>query len=664
MVVNCIFVAQKLLEIQSDYSMKVVNPVFALSLAMMVSLGMAQNPVLFQVEEEPVHLDEFLYIYEKTNRDAADYSPASVGEYLDLYKKFKLKVYKAKQLHLDTISSLKSELGGYRKQLANTYLSDKEVLESLMREAHQRMQEDVSFSHILLKVAPGADTERENQIYQRAMTVLDRLRAGEGFATVALEVSEDQTVRKNEGKVGFVTALLPDGFYDLETALYTLPKKTYSRPIRSKLGYHIVKVDDRRPARGEIEVAHILIRRSPNAQEKIEQIHQDLEEGADFETLAKAQSEDKRTVANGGYLGFFGINKYESIFENTAFRLREDGAYSRPIQTSIGWHIIKRITKKPIPSYEEVKRTLETKIKKDGRYQVAEKSMLEKIKEENDFREENWNRQKLLDELGENFLSYQWKRPNSFDNQALFSIGDQTWEVEDFFYYTTKNTASRLRIGRSTPLQKALDIVYNDFIADQLRTYEESQLENKYPEFKALMREYAEGILLFEVTKKYVWDRASEDTVGLRRFYEAHADRYKWPEKALIETITIKSQKDDIIRKVKKLMSRKTSQQIIKKMNKKEELVLVQGKLVEKENLSPSMMWKKYAVSEAQQDQGATTLRRLAEIVPRKQKTLEEARGYIIADYQDHLEEKWVKDLMADYTVIVHQEVLDSIIKS
>ena len=196
----------------------------------------AQNDVLFKVEEDPVYLDEFLYIYDKTNRDQADYSRASVEEYLDLYIKFKLKVQKARAMRLDTISSLQSELAGYRKQLAQTYLADKEVTQTLVQEAWERMQKDINFSHILLKLSPNATSEDSTKVYEKALAVLDRLRAGEDFEKVALEVSEDETVRRNRGRVGYVTAMLPDGFYELESTLYNIPTRVPSRPVIFQTG--------------------------------------------------------------------------------------------------------------------------------------------------------------------------------------------------------------------------------------------------------------------------------------------------------------------------------------------------------------------------------------------------------------------------------------------
>jgi len=640
---------------------------FFLTLVMLCGVAQAQDQVLFSIEDEPVYLDEFQYIYNKTNRDEASYSKESVEEYLDLYTKFKLKVHKAKEMQLDTIVSLQQELAGYRKQLANAYMSDKEVLASLTKEAYERMGRDVSFSHILFKVSPNASHSEEERVLARAKTVLQRLREGEDFKKLVLEVSQDENARKNQGYIGYVTAMLPDGFYDLETAIYTLPPNTYSEPIKSKLGYHIVVTNGDRPARGELEVAQILIRNSRNrdSKNKMDSIYGLLEGGADFKDLARQFSEDKSSAAQGGYLGFFGINKYESIFENTAFRLQKDGDYSRPIRSSLGWHIIQRISHRGLDPFAQVERTLETKVKTDGRYAIAEKAMLANIKEKNGFKEKGWDRSKLLADLGDDFLQYKWVAPTSYADQTLFEVGDRSVTVLNFLQFLTKNAASRLKINKATPPEKALDDLYLEFVESELKAYEESQLENKYPEFKALMREYSEGILLFEATKMKVWDRASQDSAGLANYYKANPNKYLWPERALIETITINSSDQKVIDKVLKQAKKKSGSKLLKKMNKNAELIKSQSVLRGKEELDPSLTWTKNAMTplSINAETGTTTFQRVADIVAPIQKTLDEARGYIIADYQDYLEKEWVKELTREFEVKINNDVLSSIIK-
>ena len=626
-----------------------------------------QEKILFKVEDEPVLLDEFLYIYNKTNRNQADYSRASVEEYLDLYTKFKLKVYKARQMQLDTISGLNNELAGYRKQLAQTYLADKEVTQSLVKEAWERMQKDINFSHILFKISANASSQDSLKVYERALAALDRLRSGEDFQKVAIELSEDETVRTNRGRVGYVTAMLPDGFYELETTLYNIPTRVYSRPVKSKLGYHIVVKNSERDARGEMEVAHILIRDQPgkSAKSRIDSIYAKLKNGADFDELAKNFSEDKMTAPKGGYLGFFGINKYESIFENTAFRLREDGDISKPIKTSIGWHVIKRISRKPVGSFDEIRRTLEAKIKRDSRFRMAEESLIDKIKTENKFQEFSWDKNKFIGEIGNDFLQYRWKRPETATIQKIFSIKDQIVTTEDLLQFMEKNTASRLRINRRLPKPEAIDLILHEFSEKYLMEFEEKSLENKYPEFKALMREYEEGILLFEATKMKVWDRASNDSAGLAAYHKDHKEAYMWPERAQIETFQIRSVDQKVIDKVKKQLFKKSSQKILNKFNKKKELITLQSQVIEKENMDHDLSWTSLSMSAPfiNKEKEITVIKRVGQIIPPTMKSLDEARGYIIADYQDYLEKEWIHSLQEEFKVEVNQEVLNSIIK-
>jgi peptidyl-prolyl cis-trans isomerase SurA len=317
-------------------------------------------------------------------------------------------------------------------------------------------------------------------------------------------------------------------------------------------------------------------------------------------------------------------------------------------------------------SYQEIRRTLEAKVKSDGRYAVAEKSMLSKIKADNNFRELAWDRSLFLQEIGDDYLNYKWKAPETYKNQSLFMIGAESIKADRLLAYLTKNAASRLRINRSMSAQQALDLLYDEFVQSTLREFEESQLETKHPEFKALMREYSEGILLFEATKMKVWDKASEDTSGLKVFYKSHQSNYLWPERALVETITINSVDDDVVAKIMKQVPKKTGGKLLKKFNKDAELVRSQTVLKDKEELDPALSWVENSMTPLVKDsnRGTTSLMRIAEIVAPKIKTLDEAKGYVIADYQDYLEKQWVEQLTKEFKVTVNQDVLNSIIKS
>ena len=633
-----------------------------------IQFANGQDPVLFSVEDEPVHLSEFIYIYEKTNRENADYSKASIDEYLDLYIKFKLKVHKARDMGLDTIRSLKDELAGYRKQLANTYLIDRDITEELVREAYERMNRDVNFSHILIRVPADAPAEDTLKAYNKSKVVLNRLKKGEEtFEEIAKEVSEDETVVQNNGNIGYVTAMLPDGFYNLETAIYESPVNELAGPVRSKIGYHIVKVNEWRPARGEMEVSHILVHSDQHgdAKSKSDSIYQLINKGSSFEELAERLSDDHATANKGGYLGFFGINTYDSNFEEAAFRLQSDGEISLPVRTRFGFHLIKRISRRQIQPFEDLKRTLESKVKEDGRYQLAKGSMIDRIKYEGNFQEFNWDRKMMIDDLGEDFLNYRWNQPEQIRSQNLFQIVNQIFDSSDFLTFLIQNSALRMRTNRGLDVREALDRLYLEFVEHAVMKYEELNLEEKYPEFRALMREYREGILLFEVTRVQVWDRASLDTVGLRSFFESHRENYMWDEKVLLENIVINSVEGKEVQKIYRQLLKKPFGDIDKKFNKVETKVFKQDQIIEKSQLDKRFKLEQYAMLpvEMNSESTQTLIKRIGEIIPPIEKTLPQARGYIIADYQDYLEKEWIESLRELYDVSVNQEVLNSIVK-
>ncbi|MBK7406745.1 MAG: peptidylprolyl isomerase [Saprospirales bacterium] len=634
----------------------------------------SEDPILFTVNGEPVKVSEFNYIYTKTNGPKANFSKASLEEYLDLYEKFKLKVQKAKEMQLDTIPSLQKELEGYRRQLANSYLVDREVTDRLVEEAYQHSLQDVDISHILVSLSgTGQDTSRAFQRITEAKTMLEM---GEPFDSVAVRYSDDKSAKSNFGHVGYVTAIFPKGLYNMEKAAYTGPENTLIGPIRTDAGYHLMIVHGRRPARGEVECAHILIRKSQevgvaiDAKGIIDSIYQALQKGANFEELAMARSDDKRTGAKGGNIGVFGINRFEKSFEDAAFSLKKEGEYSKPFETSAGWHIIKLISKRPVGTYDIVKPSLMAKVKNDSRFDEAQKAMIERIKKENGFREFNTTLDDFIDTLPENFQSWLYKAPEEKSKALLFVFGSK-YQVSlgDFAEYLENSKQKRARMGSNDSPQNAVYALYSDFVEYHSLKFEEQQLEVKYPEFKALMREYEEGILLFEVTKMVVWDKAAQDTVGLEKFFKTIEGKYKWQERADLSIYSLKSDDPDLLDKVQKFASKNTPEEVLKKFNTSEDKpILVQGtRAVEKgrSKLVEDMPWQvgaysKPEVNEREKSQNFVVIDR---IIPPVNKTLAEARGYVIADYQDFLEKEWVEQLKKEYPIKVNQEVFRSMIK-
>ncbi len=650
-----------------------------LSIGLPKGIAQKKDPVLFTVEGNPVHVSEFKYIYAKTNGQKADYSRESVEEYLNLYTKFKLKVQRAKDMQLDTIPALIRELAGYRKQLADSYLVDKEVTERLVKEAYDRSRKDVDISHIMvgLKANPTpADTLAAYNKIQSAIKLMDQ---GKTFEEVAAILSEDRATNKQGGRLGFVTAMLPDGFYALESAAYKLRAGQVSEPVRSRAGYHLVKVNGERPARGEMEAAHILIRvdkRGANnaaSKAKIDSLYKQLRAGADFATLARAHSQDKASAAKGGSIGYFGINRYERNFEDAAFALKKDGDISEPVKTSVGWHIIKRTNRKALEPYDLTKRRLQPKVQRDSRYQLAKQAMVKRIKKENHYTLHRGVLAAFIDSLDPDFLSPKWRPSPDIDKDALFTLGGTTnYTVDQLEAYCQRAARTRLRAGKNTDPKVIGRKLFEEFVDESCIKFEENNLEKKYPEFKSLMREYEEGILLFEATKNLVWDKASQDSAGLAQFHALHRNDYMWGERAAIKAFTVKKEGAGQIDKIRKCAKKESAEKVLEKFNKKNKIVAVQDQLEEKpagdrkkDHVLASMDWKAGAMSKTTTNEknGSLKFLKIEKIMPPAQKTLSEARGFIIANYQDHLEKKWIAELMKSYTVKINQRVLDSLIK-
>lgn len=637
----------------------------------------SDDPVLFTVNGNPVRSSEFKYIYAKTNQQGADFSESSLRDYLDLYVKFKLKVQKARDMKLDTVSATRSELEGYRRQLANSYLVDKEVTDKLIRETYERMKQDVDISHIFIacdRAAKAADTLKA---YNRALNLLRMIKAGAAFDQIAIDSSQDKSAKENRGNLGFITAMLPDGYYQLERAIYSAGPGSLLGPIRSNSGYHLVKVNGFRPARGEMEVSHILFRKDQKDPSKnnavkmrADSIYKALvaDKFVNWETFSALFSDDKVTANKGGYLGFFSINQYQKPFEEAAYSLKNDGDVSAPIETSIGWHIIKRNSARPLQAFELAKRALTERVKRDGRNEVAKQSMIARIKRDGNAKEypevlAKWAA-KQVDTV---FLTFRWKPDPAQPQDVLIRYGqDKAFTVAEFENYCANASRERMR-GGGNPIMETIDKLYKGWTDETAMQYEESQLERKYPDFKSLMREYEEGILLFEALKINVWDRANTDSVGLQAYFDKNLkEKYKWDERARVTIYTVKSDDAKVLSKVRGLAAKKPAAEVVKKMNKKTEVVHVLERLYEKGKTKDfPENWQAGQMTDAKVDAGSktATFQKIEEITPPTSKNLNEARGYAVADYQDFLEKEWIEQLRKEYPVKIEEKVLLSLVR-
>ena len=642
---------------------------FISSFFFLLNSSIGQNdPVLFSVNGSDVKVSEFDYIYNKNNGDEADYSKESLQEYLDLYTKFKFKVEKAKAMGLDTVSRLQNELEGYRKQLASSYLVDKEVSEKLINEVIERSKTDVEVCHIFVANPSSTSVGKKQAAKEKINSIYGELQRGKSFDEMAKKLSEDKRSALKGGALGFYVAMLPAGFYEFENAMYNTPMGEYSAPIKSKLGYHIVKVVAKRPARGEMEVSHILIKKDmKGAKALIDSLHTELGKGQDFGKLAAAYSKDPNTNTKAGYLGFFGINKFDSAFENAAFKLMKDEQYTEPIETQFGYHIIKRHSKKVITDEAKERRRIQATISKDERFEAAKKALVQKIKKDVGLDENKMAIQRFANNLNEEFYSYKWQVPENLGDIDLLKIGDDyVKKLEDFAKFCKKDTRSRLRFSKDTPFEESVNSLYENYIDERMLAYEESNLANKYPEFKALMREYEEGILLFEATKMEVWDKASQDSVGLEKFYMENKNNYMWEERMEVEDVTISTTDSKFLAKILKKGKKLNTEELKTLFNKDGvDVIMSTTRVLERGSRGADQLpWGKTgALTDVVSEAGVHTFTKVKNMIPPTNKSMKEARGYIIADYQDLLEKNWIDELMQTFEININQEVFNSLVK-
>lgn len=635
----------------------------------------AQDPVLFTVGPEKVHLSEFTYVYEKSNGESADYSQQSVGDFLELYQKFKLKVTEARNQHLDEDPALEAELAVYRDQLADKYMSDEAMLGRLTKELYDRMKWRVDVSHILRSLPPNANEVLIDRAIKDLEEAKKQLESGADFASVARKFSQDRSVMQNNGHLGYRRAKLPDGFYDLETAIYNTPNGGIAGPVHSRLGYHLVKVNGRVPDPGTIEIAHILIRTPRNGsvdttQQEIERLYQMLKDGADFGELAMKYSQDDNNKLQKGYLGSFKSGKYTPEFEKAAFAIPEDGGFSKPVKTEYGWHIIQRISLDTLGSYESEKRHLEELVRNDSRYDLAQEALIERIRKEEHFSRSDVTNEELLAILTKDVFQVNWEVPEPVENKDLFTISDQTYDLHGFLQYLSEHLDARYQGHMVRDPAATVGDILDNYVNHELLAYEKAHLEEKYPEFREIMREYREGIMLFEISKEKIWDRAGKDTAGLRDFYERHRDDYHTPRTVDYDVFKVNTMNPKTLKKVERLIRKKSPGKVLKKLNKAAEVVthkkqsVLEDVFEERFEVSDDELvnGKLYSISDV--ESAVTTYGRVNSISEAKPLSFEESRGTVMSDYQRYLEEQWVTQLQDKYAVEINEQVLQSIIKS
>jgi len=651
-----------------------MNKLIAFAITCMITfVGFSQeDPVIMTIDGDPITKSEFLQIYLKNN-DNPQYDQKSLDEYMELFKKFKLKVAEAEALGYDTIPRLKKELAGYQKTLARPYLIDSTKNEALVREAYDRTLEEVHAAHILVRLESNATPADTLKAYNRLLDLKKRIEAGESFEAVAKSKmgSEDPTVQKNGGDLGYFTAF--QMVYQFEDAAYSTPVGQVSDPFRTRFGYHILKVIDRRPARGTMEAAHLMIAARSDASEaeinnaktKIYELYEMLEKGESFEELVSKYSDDPSSNGKGGALPQFGTGTTTRMvpeFTKAAFELKNDGDYSEPVQTDYGFHIIKRISWKDVDPFEDLKKEIEKKVAKDARSVKTQASFVKNLKKEYGFKSKSSKGLKwFYNNIDSTYHLGKFKASDYPKKKVLFKLDGEKFRANDFAEYMEKN----YRGARRDEPKTVVDKQYDQWEEETILNYEESKLADKYPAYKALITEYHDGILLYEVMSDKVWNKAMRDTVGLKAFYEANANNYQWGERIDAEVYECGTML--LAQQTAKLLEIDTlsSEEIMKAVNESSSLNVKyrKGKFdTEKTGfIAAAKTPLKKGISEVYEYEGKFYVVVVNDNIPAGPKKFDEAKGAITSDYQNHLEKEWMKEIEGKHKIVINTEELYSI---
>lgn len=639
-----------------------------LAIAVNISYGQEKKKeVIMTIDGRPIYKEEFVRLYTKNNEQAMDKSDKKTpAEYLDLFVNFKLKVFEAERLKYDTVSSFISELKRYRADLAAPYLTAAQYTNEMVKTEYDRMKKEINASHILIRVSSSASPEDTLKARNKIMDIRKKIMDGADFNEMAAKYSEDPSAKRNQGNLGYFTAF--QMVYPFENAAYNTPVGQVSMPVRTNFGYHLIKVMNERPAKGQIQVAHIMKRVAPNASEEtinrqkeaIDSIAQLLKDGADFAKLARKNSDDHNSAGKGGELPWFSSAGMMPEFADPAFALKNDGDISPVIRTPYGWHIIKRLDYRPLKSYEDMKNFLEQKIQRNPNISHHSKEIfISNLKKEYHFKMDSTAYKKLLSSIQEPYKKGSLKNFTLTDSsRVLFSFANQQVSANKFDSFLIKASEAPQKPEALTPLY----LQFNKFVEQTLTDYENAHLDEKYPDFKYLLKEYHDGILLFNISEDKIWNAASQDSVGLEAYYQKNKDKYSWGERFKGFTVKCKNQAqkdfiDGIFTADPEIALNELQDQVNEKFpNNKIEIKY--GYFEEgKDPLVDYFVWD--AAKPANFNDGLDFIHG-NKIAP-EPKTLEEARGLYLSDYQNYLEQKWLKELHKRYKVKVNKRVLKSV---
>lgn len=646
---------------------------------MMPSLLMAQSyakKTLITIGDKKITAEEFVETYEKNNVKTEVIDKKNIDEYLQLFIDFKLKVTEAESLKMDTVPSFIRELKNYRDQLAKPYFSNDDITEELVAEAYNRIQYDLNAAHILIKCDAKALPDDTLAAYNKAMKVRERAMKGEDFGELAVELSDDPSARDmaeipgvrkayvgNRGELGYFTAF--DMVYPFETGAYNTAEGEVSMPIRSDFGYHVIKVNSKTPASGLIRAAHIFLPINENTEDSIlrnkaNNIYNEvINDPGNWSVFVRKYSEDRGTITNNGILSTFRVNQIVPEFI-TAVKSLKPGEVSEPVKTSFGYHIIKLIMTTPPSDFETERPRLEERVQRDMRGKISEEIAMKRIMKESGFKENTKVKDEFIATIDSSLIVGQYVGNDEINTKkVLFTIGKENCQLQEFVDYIIDN---QRRQGFLAPKAYAYEL-YDNFLQEKVFAYEDSKLEEKFPEFKTLVQEYHDGILLFSLMEEQVWNKAVNDTLGLNEFYERNKNMYMWDDR--VKVIMLTSNDKDNVEELMAVLGGDIDIDSLRTYIKNNDVKATARLLFcqKGDNVNvDSMEWKEGNLNKFESSVDNTTqIIKIIEVRPAEPKAFKEAKGLITSAYQTELETLWLQQLKEKYPVKVNKKVLEKI---
>ncbi|MFT5751738.1 MAG: peptidyl-prolyl cis-trans isomerase SurA [Dokdonia sp.] len=641
---------------------------FFLILTSLSNLTYAQKDkdVLLTINKEDISVGNFKRVYLKNLNLVQDTSQKDVTSYLELYTDYKLKIQEAYNLGLNDKESYIQELKGYQVQLSRNYIMDIDVTEALVKEAYDRLAREVSARHILVHIKEGASPADTLKAFSKIQDARLKIVAGEDFVTVAKAYSDDPSAQTNGGDLGWFKAFKM--LYAFETAAYQTTLGEISQPIRTRYGYHIVQPTAERTGEGDVTAAHIMIalKQSDNTvdpEKRINKIYALLGQGQDFAKLARSYSEDKKSGKKGGILNKFSKGQLSSpLFENEVFALTDEGSYTQPFKTDFGWHIAKLLKKHPLGTYEQMKYELEGRVKRDSRAKIITDSLATQLFERYEVKSNAAIVTFFSDVVTPEVLQKKWVFDTTLDGlekQAL-QIRDTTLAYMDVGLFLE----GEQQLSKPFPtvvafVQDKVDL----FFESRVRRYHLAHLAVEDPEFGALLTEYKEGLLLFDLMASKVWNQAKTDTLGLQAFYAQNKDKYQWAER--MEFTVLSATEKDMAQRGRALLKEgQTIEEIESLLNSKGEInVLFTSRTVPTEEVNlPEGVTLSKGISAIIKGEDFSVYN-VTNILPAGTKTLEEVKGKVSSDFQKEVETKWIEKLRAKSNIKVNKKTLKKLTK-